>query len=301
MADALLSTDLPFPKRSGKVRDVYDVSDLIGSPTLLIIATDRISAFDCVMPNGVPGKGQILTKLSQFWFDRLGSTFDHHVITTELDALPASLRKHADQLEGRFVLGRKTEVIPIECVARGYLAGSGWKEYGKTQTVCGVPLEPGLKLADRLPAPIFTPATKAESGHDENVSFAHVANQIGLELATTLKDLTLKIYSDAAAYAATRGILIADTKFEFGHDVATGKLLLIDEILTPDSSRFWPAAEYVPGRDQGSFDKQFVRDWLETQAWDKTPPAPALPIDVVRGTQNRYIEAYQTIAGRRWI
>jgi phosphoribosylaminoimidazole-succinocarboxamide synthase len=301
MPDALMSTDLPFPKRSGKVRDVYDVSDVTGAPALLIIATDRISAFDCVMPNGVPGKGKLLTQLSQFWFDRVGATIDHHVITTKLDELPASLRQYADQLEDRFVLGRKTNVIPIECVARGYLAGSGWKEYRQSGTVCGVALPDGLMLCDRLPQPIFTPATKADSGHDENVSFDIVATQVGVPLATTLRELTLRIYADAAEYAATRGILIADTKFEFGHDVTTGKLLLIDEILTPDSSRFWPATAYQPGREQASYDKQFVRDWLEKQDWDKTPPAPELPNDVVHGTRNRYIEAYETITGQRWL
>ena len=299
MPDALMSTDLPFPKRSGKVRDVYDVSDVAGTPALLIIATDRISAFDCVMPNGVPGKGKLLTQLSQFWFDRVGSTVDHHVITTKLDELPASLRRFTDQLEDRFVLGRKTSVIPIECVARGYLAGSGWKEYERSGSVCGVALPAGLTQCDRLPHPIFTPATKAESGHDENVSFDLVAMQVGVALATTLRELTLKIYADAAEYAASRGILIADTKFEFGHDVTTGKLLLIDEILTPDSSRFWPAASDLPGQEQASYDKQFVRDWLETQDWNKTPPAPRLPAEVIEGTRRRYAEAYASILAER--
>lgn len=296
-----MSSDLPFPKRSGKVRDVYDVSDATGLPTLLIIATDRISAFDCIMPNGVPGKGKLLTQLSQFWFERVTPIVDHHVITTKIEKLPASLRKYASQIENRFVLGRKTNVLPIECVARGYLAGSGWKEYQRSQSVCGVPLPVGLKLCDKLPEPIFTPATKAETGHDENVSFDAVAKQIGDGLAATLRDLTLRIYADAAEYAATRGILIADTKFEFGHDVTTGKLLLIDEILTPDSSRFWPSVSYAPGREQASFDKQFMRDWLETQDWNKSPPAPMLPENIVVGTRNRYIEAYEAITGHRWV
>ena len=299
MQAAVMSTELPFPKRSGKVRDVYDVSDATGSPTLLIIATDRISAFDCIMPNGVPGKGKILTALSQFWFERVAGIIEHHVITTKVEELPASLRGFANQIEGRFVLARKTNVVPIECVARGYLAGSGWKEYQRTQSVCGIALPPGLKLCDALPTPIFTPATKAESGHDENVSFETVEAGQGHALAATLRDLTLEIYRQAAVHAATRGILIADTKFEFGHDVTTGKLILIDEILTPDSSRFWPMDGYQPGRDQPSFDKQYVRDWLDRQTWDKSPPAPALPSDVIAGTRERYVEAYEALTSER--
>ena len=291
-----MTSDLPFPKRSGKVRDVYEVSDVVGSPTLLIIATDRISAFDCILPSGVPGKGKLLTRLSQFWFDRVAAIVDHHLITTRLDELPARLRKYSDQIEGRFMLGRKTQVVPIECVARGYLAGSGWKEYQRSGSVCGVALPGGLRLCEKLPEPIFTPATKADAGHDENVSFAFVADRIGDDLAGRLRDLTLRIYTDAAEYAATRGILIADTKFEFGHDVTTGKLLLIDEILTPDSSRFWPAATYTPGKEQASFDKQFVRDWLEKQAWNKKPPAPRLPEEVVEGTLDRYKAAYLALS-----
>ncbi len=258
----VLTTDLPFPKRTGKVRDVYDVSDVVGKPALLIVATDRISAFDCVMPNGIPDKGKLLTQISQFWFERFTGAVDHHVITTEVDALPPTLRALGSKVEGRFVLGHKTSVIPIECVARGYLAGSGWKEYQSNGRVCGVSLPSGLKQCDRLPAPIFTPATKAESGHDENISFEQMTSIIGTELGTRLRDLTLKLYIEAYTYAATRGIIIADTKFEFGLDEA-GNLILIDEILTPDSSRFWPADQYKPGQDQPSYDKQFVRNWLE--------------------------------------
>ena len=296
--DALLHTDLPFPKRTGKVRDVYDVSDAVGQPTLLIIATDRISAFDCVMPNGIPEKGKLLTRMSNFWFGRIDPTLvAHHVITSNVDELPASLRAHAAVIEDRFVLGRKTNVIPIECIARGFLAGSGWKEYQRSGTVCGIALPKGLQQCDKLPSPIFTPATKAESSHDENISFAEAAQQVGPTLATQLRDLTLRLYNDAARYAASRGLLIADTKFEFGHDVTTGKLTLIDEILTPDSSRFWPADEYEPGHDQPSYDKQFVRNWLETQSWDKRPPAPPLPADVIEGTRRRYVEAFAAIGG----
>lgn len=301
MHPAVMSSDLPFPKRSGKVRDVYDVSDLLGQPRLLIIATDRISAFDCILPNGVPDKGKILTKLSQFWFERVASITDHHVVTTDVDALPPSLRRFAGQIDGRFVLARKTNVVPIECVARGYLAGSGWKEYQRNETVCGIPLPAKLKHCDALPQPIFTPATKAESGHDENISFAELESRHGHLLATTLRELTLDLYQQAAVYAASRGILIADTKFEFGHDVETGKLILIDEILTPDSSRFWPLDDYQPGRDQPSFDKQYVRDWLDRQTWDKSPPAPPLPSDVIAGTRERYIDAYEALTGRRWV
>jgi phosphoribosylaminoimidazole-succinocarboxamide synthase len=299
MNPAVLATDLPFPKRSGKVRDVYDVSDVIGKAALLIVATDRISAFDCIMPNGIPDKGKVLTQISSFWFDRFTGKVDHHVITTLVDELPSSLRAFATQIEGRFVLGKKTHVVPIECVARGYLAGSGWKEYQASRSVCGINLPEGLRQCDRLPSPIFTPATKAETGHDENISFEIAARETGAELAATLRDLTLHLYGEAAEYAASRGIIIADTKFEFGLDDA-GKLILIDEILTPDSSRFWPADQYAPGKDQPSYDKQFVRNWLETQTWNKTPPAPALPAEVVAGTRQRYIEAYEKLTGLRW-
>lgn len=296
MSTALLQSTLPFPVRRGKVRDVYDLGD-----SLLIVATDRISAFDCIMPNGIPDKGRILTALSLFWFERLaGQGIPIHVIASEVSSYPASLRAHRDQLEGRSMLVQKATVIPIECVARGFLAGSGWKEYQQAQTVCGIRLPPGLKQCAKLPEPIFTPATKEESGHDVNVSFQQTADRIGPEMAGHLRELTLRIYRWAADYAAHRGVIIADTKFEFG-TLPDGKVLLIDEVLTPDSSRFWPADKYASGHDQPSFDKQFVRNWLEAQPWDKCPPAPILPDDVVQGTRQRYVEAFELLTGRRWI
>ena len=299
-ADALMSTALPFPVRRGKVRDVYDLGD-----ALLIVATDRISAFDCVMPNGIPDKGKLLTALSLFWFDLL-SDVENHLLATDVADYPAAVRPFADQLAGRSMLVKKATVVPIECVARGYLAGSGWKEYRQSQTVCGVPLLPGLRLCDPLPEPIFTPATKEESGHDVNVDFAETAKRVGDALAADLRDRTLSIYRRAADHARTRGVIIADTKFEFGLIPAApggepDKLILVDEILTPDSSRFWPADKYEPGRDQPSFDKQYVRNWLEgQQSWDKTPPAPTLPPDVVANTRAKYVEAYETLTGKRW-
>jgi phosphoribosylaminoimidazole-succinocarboxamide synthase len=299
-ADALLTTALPFPVRRGKVRDVYDVGD-----ALLIVATDRISAFDCVMPNGIPDKGKLLTALSLFWFDLL-SDVENHLLATDVADYPAAVRPFADLLRGRSMLVKKAAVIPIECVARGYLAGSGWKEYQQSQTVCGVPLPPGLRLCDQLPEPIFTPATKEESGHDVNVDFAETARRVGDALATDLRDRTLSIYRRAADHARGRGVIIADTKFEFGLVASTpggepDKLILVDEILTPDSSRFWPADRYAPGRDQPSFDKQYVRNWLEGQpSWDKTPPAPPLPPDVVANTRAKYVEAYGRLTGKAW-
>ena len=292
---ALLQSDLPFPVRRGKVRDVYD----LGS-TLLIVATDRISAFDCVMPNGIPDKGKVLTALSLFWFERFAREFPNHLIATDVAAYPGPLQPFAQQIAGRSMLVRKAQVVPIECVARGYLAGSGWKEYQASQTVCGIRLPAGLRQCDRLPEPIFTPATKEESGHDINISFDEAARRIGRETAGALRERTLALYTQAAEYARTRGVIIADTKFEFGRlsTPSDGSVLLIDEVLTPDSSRFWPADEYAPGRDQPSFDKQYVRNWLETQPWDKTPPAPRLPDDVVEGTRRRYLEAYERLTGR---
>jgi phosphoribosylaminoimidazole-succinocarboxamide synthase len=287
---ALLETTLPYPVRRGKVRDVYDLGD-----ALLIVATDRISAFDCVMPNGIPDKGKILTALSLFWFRKFETKFENHLIATDLADYPAALRPFAHQIEGRSMLVEKAKVVPIECVARGYLAGSGWKEYQRTQRVCGIELPAGLTQCARLPAPIFTPATKEESGHDQNISYEQTVEHVGPTLAGELRDRTLSLYAQAAAYAAGRGILIADTKFEYG--LVNDQLILVDEVLTPDSSRFWPAAEYAPGREQASFDKQFVRDYLETLAWNKTPPAPALPEEVVRGTRQRYIEAYEKLTG----
>jgi phosphoribosylaminoimidazole-succinocarboxamide synthase len=290
----ILETHLPFPRRQGKVRDVYDLGE-----HLLIVATDRISAFDCVMPNGIPEKGKILNQLSLFWFDRTKSLVENHLIATDVTDFPGAVRSFGDQLIGRSILVKKTQVVPIECVARGYLAGSGWKEYQQSQTVCGVKLPAGLKQCDRLPEAIFTPATKAEEGHDENIDFNRMTREVGNELATQLRDLTLAIYRSCADYALNRGVIIADTKFEFGR-MPDGRIILIDEILTPDSSRFWPADEYAPGRDQPSYDKQFVRNWLEKQTWNKTPPAPALPKDVVEGTRQRYLEAYEKLTGRSW-
>jgi phosphoribosylaminoimidazole-succinocarboxamide synthase len=293
MPDALLRSELPFPVRRGKVRDVYDLGE-----TLLIIATDRISAFDCVMPNGIPDKGRVLTALSLFWFGMFAD-MENHLIATEVSDYPATVEPFADQLHGRSMLVRKAEVVQIECVARGYLAGSGWKEYQQTQTVCGVPLPAGLRQCDKLPEPIFTPATKEESGHDINVDFGETARRVGEELARDLRDRTLSIYARAADYARGRGVIIADSKFEFGR-LPDGRLILVDEILTPDSSRFWPTDGYEPGRDQESFDKQFVRNWLEHQPWDKSPPAPVLPPDVVDGTRAKYVEAYEKLTGRPW-
>lgn len=295
MSDALVQSDLPFPVRRGKVRDVYALGD-----ALLIVATDRISAFDCVMPNGIRDKGKILTALSLFWFQKLAALdVPTHLIAWDVADYPPEARAYATQLAGRSMLVRKAEVIPIECVARGYLAGSGWKEYQKSRTVCGIPLPAGLRQCDKLPEPIFTPATKEQSGHDINISFEEAARRVGSGTAARLRDLTLRIYTWATNYAAQRGVIIADTKFEFG-TLPDGRTILIDEILTPDSSRFWPADRYQPGRDQESFDKQFVRNWLENQPWNKTPPAPALPADVVEGTRSRYVEAYELLTGRRW-
>jgi phosphoribosylaminoimidazole-succinocarboxamide synthase len=295
MADALLQSTLPLPVRRGKVRDVYDLGE-----TLLIVASDRISAFDCIMPNGIPDKGRILTALSLFWFDLLKTVAPpNHLIATDVKDYPKSVQAFASQLEGRSMWVKKAGVIPIECVARGYLAGSGWNEYQKWTAVCGVRIPAGLRQCDKLPEPIFTPATKEESGHDINVSFDLTAKRIGGDLAERLQNVTLAIYKYAADYARARGVIIADTKFEFGL-TDKGELLLIDEVLTPDSSRFWPADKYEPGRDQESFDKQYVRNWLETQPWDKTPPAPMLPPDVVAGTRSRYIEAYTLITGKPW-
>ncbi len=293
-SEALMQSDLPFPVRRGKVRDVYDLDG-----QLLIVATDRISAFDCIMPNGIPDKGKILTALSLFWFDWLKDV-ENHLIAADVSEYPRSLAPFAEQLAGRSMLVKKTAVVPIECVARGYLTGSGWKDYQRTGTTSGVKLPPGLRQCDKLPEPIFTPATKEESGHDMNVSLEEAAKSVGGEIMSELRERTLSIYNRAANYAASRGVIIADTKFEFGR-LPDGRLILIDEILTPDSSRFWPADKYQPGRDQESFDKQYVRNWLETQAWDKTPPAPALPEDVVAGTRARYLEAYEKITGTKFV
>lgn len=277
--------------RRGKVRDVYDLGD-----TLLIVATDRISAFDYVLGSGIPDKGKVLTQLSAFWFERLASMTPHHLLSINVDEFPAATRPHKDVLRGRSMWVRKTNPLPVECVARGYLSGSGLKDYAKTGAVCGVTLPAGLVDSDRLPEPIFTPATKAESGHDENISEAEAANILGAELVSRLKALTLEIYARGVEHAATCGIIIADTKFEFGLD---GKeLVLIDEVLTPDSSRFWPKALYTPGRSQPSFDKQFVRDYLEEIKWNKQPPVPSLPGEVVAKTREKYLEAYRLLTGK---
>jgi phosphoribosylaminoimidazole-succinocarboxamide synthase len=281
--EPLLRSEVPgFACRRGKVRDVYDLGD-----TLAIIATDRISAFDWVMSSGIPEKGRILTAMSVFWFDWL--TIPHHLLGTDLAQLPPAFRQ--DQLAGRTMLVRKTQVIPVECVARGYLAGSGWKEYQASGTVCGLPLLAGLQEASPLPEPIFTPATKAEVGrHDENIRFERMAELIGSDTAAELRDRTLDVYRRAGAYAESRGIILADTKLEWGR-LPTGDLILIDEVLTPDSSRFWPKETYRPGSSPPSFDKQFLRDWLETTGWDKKSPPPALPADVVEKTAAKYREA----------
>ncbi len=293
MAQAVLETALPgltLPRR-GKVRDVYDLGDRV-----LLVATDRISAFDAVLSPGIPDKGKILTGLSNFWFRKFGGVVPNHLLETDAARFPEHLARHRDLLSGRAVLARKCRVVPFECVARGYLAGSGWKDYRKTGAICGHRLPAGLLEADRLPEPIFTPATKAESGHDENVSFEAMARGAGNALAGRLRDLTLALYRGAAAYAEERGILLADTKFEFGLNEAA-EVVWIDEALTPDSSRFWPKDTWKPGGSPPSYDKQFVRDFLERTGWNKTPPAPVLPPDVVAGTRARYVEAFEKLTG----
>jgi len=293
-AATLLQTslsDLPLVRR-GKVRDVYAIDD----DQLLIVATDRISAFDCVLPTPIERKGQVLTALSQFWFDKLGHVVANHLLTSDINQMPDTVRRHSDTLARRSMLVRKAEVFPVECVVRGYLVGSGWKDYLKTGEVCGHKLPANLLESAELPEPLFTPSTKAESGHDENISEAQVRDIIGAEATELLRNTSLRLYSEARNYARERGIIIADTKFEFGLD-KNGKLVLVDEVLTPDSSRFWPAAEYAPGRSQPSFDKQFVRDYLETLDWDKKPPAPAIPPEVAQATTARYVEAYRLLSG----
>jgi phosphoribosylaminoimidazole-succinocarboxamide synthase len=278
--------------RRGKVRDVYGVDE----HHLLVVATDRISAFDCILPTQIPRKGEVLTALSRFWFARLGHITPHHLVTTEVGEMPDAVRRHAELLRGRSMLVRRTEVFPVECVVRGYLAGSGWKDYQRMGEVCGHRLPEGLRESDQLPAPIFTPATKAEEGHDENISERRMSEIIGGEVTRALRDTSLALYREAESYARGRGIIIADTKFEFGRD-REGRIILIDEALTPDSSRFWPADDYSPGGPQPSFDKQFVRDYLETLDWDKRPPAPPLPPDVAEATTARYLAAYRLLTG----
>jgi phosphoribosylaminoimidazole-succinocarboxamide synthase len=279
--------------RRGKVRDVYEADD----EHLLIVATDRISAFDCILPTQIERKGEVLTALSRFWFERLADITPHHLVSTDVARMPESVRAHADVLRGRSMLVRRTEVFPVECVVRGYLAGSGWKDYLATGEVCGHKLPEGMRESEELPAPIFTPATKAETGHDENISEARMSEIVGEEATAQLRDTALALYHEAARYARARGIIIADTKFEFGRD-RDGHIILIDEALTPDSSRFWPADIYEPGHAQPSFDKQYVRDYLETLAWDKRPPAPPLPEEVAAATTDRYLEAYRLLTGR---
>jgi phosphoribosylaminoimidazole-succinocarboxamide synthase len=278
--------------RRGKVRDVYEVD----REHLLVVATDRISAFDCILPTRIARKGEVLTALSRFWFERLAHVTPHHLVTTEVERMPEALREHAELLRGRSMLVRRTEVFPVECVVRGYLAGSGWKDYQSTGEVCGHRLPEGMRESDKLPGPIFTPATKAEEGHDENIPEARMREIVGDEATERLRDISLALYREAELYARGRGIIIADTKFEFGLDSA-GRSILIDEALTPDSSRFWPAEEYRAGGPQPSFDKQFVRDYLETLRWDKRPPAPPLPPEVAEATTARYLQAYRLLTG----
>lgn len=280
--------------RRGKVRDVYAVDE----DRLLIVATDRISAFDSVSPTPIERKGEVLTALSRFWFAKLEHVVPNHLLTTNVDEMPDVVRGHAKELRGRTMLVRRTEVFPVECVVRGYLSGSGWKDYQRTGQVCGHQLPAGLRDSEKLAAPIFTPATKAETGHDENISEAQMAEIVGREVTEFLRDVSLRIYQEASDYARTRGIIIADTKFEFGRD-RDGRIIIIDEVLTPDSSRFWPMDSYAVGKSQASFDKQYVRDYLERINWDKQPPAPTLPPEVAAATTARYLEAYELLVGEK--
>jgi phosphoribosylaminoimidazole-succinocarboxamide synthase len=288
----LLQSNLPGVtlRGRGKVRDIYEVGN-----DLLLVATDRISAFDHILPAGIPRKGEVLNRISLFWFGQLLDMIPNHVITADVDDYPDQLQPFSDQIRGRSVLVRRAEMVQVECVARGYLSGSGWKEYQSTGAVCGIKLPTGLRESDRLPSPIFTPATKAESGHDENIPYEQVVKSIGSELAARLRQTTIAIYNRAVAWAETRGIIIADTKFEFGF--VDGQLVLADEVLTPDSSRFWPRDSWQPGGPQPSYDKQFVRDYLESIQWDKQPPAPELPEKVVQRTSEKYLEAYRLLTG----
>jgi len=290
---ALLTTSIGnSPKRAGKVRDIYELDD-----RLLIVATDRISAYDVVMPNGIPDKGRVLTQISVFWFELLSDITPNHLISASIKDLPEDCR--CEEIDGRFMLCRKCRVVPIECVVRGYLAGSGWREYKQSCTVCGIELPDKLKQGSKLPEPIFTPATKAAEGHDENISFEQACQLVGDDVMATLRDRSIALYSAASDYAAQRGIILADTKFEWGRD-EQGEIILIDELLTPDSSRFWPADSYKPGRPQPSFDKQFVRDYLDKIKFDRTPPAPPLPAEIVQQTRGKYVEAYTRLTGRKF-
>jgi phosphoribosylaminoimidazole-succinocarboxamide synthase len=293
MNDTLLDLELPGIKlfKKGKVRNVFDLGD-----SLLLVASDRISAFDSVMPNGIPDKGKILTQISLFWFEFTKNIVKNHIIESNADKFPASLKQFKDKLEKRSVIGKKAELIPVECVVRGYLSGSGWKDYQKSQSICGIKLPAGLKESEKLPEPIFTPTTKAESGHDLNITFKEVIDQIGKAPAEFIKTKTIEVYRACADYASKQGIIIADTKFEFGF---VGKeIIIIDEMLTPDSSRFWPKDLYKIGQSQPSYDKQFVRDYLEAIKWNKEPPAPPLPTEVVEKTREKYMEAYKRLTGR---
>ncbi|HEX7036346.1 MAG TPA: phosphoribosylaminoimidazolesuccinocarboxamide synthase [Pseudomonadales bacterium] len=302
MAEALLETRLNLPnRRAGKVRDIYDVTLPDGEEALLIVATDRISAFDVVMANGLPGKGIVLTQISRFWFEYFDGQVAHHLLSTDAADIPGISDAERRMLDRRIMLCRKTEVIPIECIARGYITGTGWKDYQRTGAVCGIPLPSGLRNSDRLEEPLFTPSTKAESGHDQNISFDEGVNIVGRELMEWLRDTTLRLYRTARDYALERGIILADTKFEFGRLPGAETPLLIDEIFTPDSSRFWPADQWQPGGEQPSFDKQIVRNYLETLVsagkWNKSPPGPVLPDEVVEKTMARYLEAYERLTG----
>jgi phosphoribosylaminoimidazole-succinocarboxamide synthase len=294
MGEILLDIELPGIKlfKKGKVRNVFDLGD-----SLLLVASDRISAFDSVMPNGIPDKGAILTQISLFWFNFTQNIIANHIIEADVDKYPPELKKYKDKLAKRSVIGKKAELIPVECVVRGYLSGSGWKEYQKSQSICGLKLPPGLKESSKLPEPIFTPTTKAEQGHDLNITFKEVVDLVGAETANTIKDKTIKVYAACAEYADKKGIIIADTKFEFGY--VDGEIIIIDEMLTPDSSRFWPKDKYAVGRPQESFDKQFLRDYLESIKWNKEPPAPMLPKEVVEKTREKYLEAYTRLTEKK--
>lgn len=294
MKEALTTIDLPGIKhvRSGKVREIFDLDD-----KFLFVASDRLSAFDCVLPTGIPNKGKVLNQISAWWFEKMAKIVPNHMITADVSEFPEELQSHRNILEHRSMLVKKMEVVPVECIARGYLIGSGWKEYQQNGTIAGLPLRKGYRMADKLDEPIFTPSTKAEQGlHDENISYEKMNSLLGDETARKLKDLTLEIYRQAADYALEKGIIIADTKFEFG--IADGDICLIDEVLTPDSSRFWPVSDYAPGSSPKSFDKQYVRDYLETLDWDKTPPAPELPSEIVAKTTEKYEEAYHRLTGK---
>jgi len=292
LMQAAVKIDLPglTKFKSGKVREVYDLGE-----NYLFIASDRISAFDCILPTGIPDKGRVLNLISKFWFEKTAGLVENHLITTDVNQFPEILQPHRALLEGRSMLVKKAELLPVECIVRGYLIGSGWKEYQKSGMIGGMPLRAGYAMAGKLDKPIFTPSTKAETGHDENISVEQMKQIVGAELGTQLEQLSLTLYQNAADYALGRGIIIADTKFEFG--LVDGKLILIDEVLTPDSSRFWPADSYAPGSSPMSFDKQFVRDYLESLDWDKTPPAPELPQEIVEKTRAKYLEAYRLLTG----